>query len=296
MTRPLDLDLLRSFVAVIDCGSVLHAAARIGRSQSAVSMQMQRLEEDIGRALFRRDGRTLRPNPAGEELLLHARRLLRLSDEALASLRHPDDAGTVRLGVPEDYAALVSPVLARFTQGFPLAQIELIFESSPSLLGRLEGGRLDLALVTRGPRQPFATLRQERFIWAAAAEHGAWLRDPLPVALFDAGDIARRHAVEALQGAERSYRLVSSTRSLQGLIAVAQAGLAIVGLVEPSMPPGLVRVGPAEGLPDLPMFDLCLVAGAGDPGRVAAQLHDALRHALGRPDRAVPAPPHGLAP
>ncbi|WP_413869766.1 LysR family transcriptional regulator [Albidovulum sp.] len=283
MADPLDLLLLRSFVAVIDCGSIQLAAARVGRSQSAVSMQIRRLEEDVGRPLFQREGRNLRPNPAGEDLLLHARRLLRLSDEALASLRRPEAAGVVRLGMPEDYAAhLLAPTLARFAREFPLAEIELTFDSSPALLRLGEAGKLDLALVTREPRQPFAVLRRERFVWAAAPDHGAWLRDPLPVALFEAGDIARRLAVEALQAADRRYRVVSSSHSLLGLIAVAQAGLAVVGLVESCLPPGLVRVGEAEGLPPLPVLDLSLVPGPGEPVLLAAHLAAFLRRELGR--------------
>lgn len=282
MANPIDLTLLRSFVAVIDCGSIQLAAARVGRSQSAVSMQIKRLEEDVGRPLFQRDGRNLRPNPSGEDLLIHARRLLRLSDEAMASMRRPEAAGVVRLGLPEDYAShLVAPVLARFAQEFPLADIELTFDSSPILLRLLESGKLDLALVTRDPRQPFAVLRRERFVWAAAPEHAAWARDPLPVALFEAGDIARRIAVEALQAADRPYRVVSSSHSLLGLIAVAQAGLAVVGLVESCVPPGLVRVGEAEGLPVLPVLDLSLVVGPGDQHPVAANLEELLRRELG---------------
>ena len=282
MADPLDLLLLRSFVAVVETGSVLRASARVGRSQSAVSMQIQRLEGVIGRPLFRRDGRTLRPNPAGEELLLHARRLLRLSGEALMSLKRPEDAGLVRLGVPEDYAAyLLLPVLTRFARDYPLAEFELTCEPSSALLAQIDAGRLDLALVTRYPHQPFAVLRREQFVWAANPEHQAWLRDPLPVALFEAGDIARRFAVEALQSTDRPYRVVCSSRSLHGLIAVAQAGLAVVGLVQSSVPPGLVRLGEAEGLPPLPMFDLSLVQAAGAPSRLAAELHDCLVRELG---------------
>lgn len=284
MQEPLDLTLLRSFVAVIESGSVLGAAARVGRSQSAISMQIQRLEDQLGRPLFRRDGRTLRPNPAGEELLLHARRLLRLSQEALAHLRHQDDAGLVRLGVPEDYAAyLLLPVLSRFAQDHPRTDIELICEPSASLLERLEAGRLDMAVVTRYPNQPFAVLRNERFVWAATAEHQAWLRDPLPVALFEAGDIARRYAVEALQQADRPHRVVCSSRSLHGLIAVAQAGLAVVGLAEASVPPGLVHLGEADGLPPLPLFDLSLVMHPGEPERRLVNLRDYLQRELVRP-------------
>lgn len=273
MNEPFDLVLLRSFVSVIDCGSIQLAAARVGRSQSAVSMQIKRLEDHVGRPLFQREGRSLRPNAAGEELLIHARRLLRLSDAALASLRQPQAGGVVRLGLPEDYAArLMAPALARFMQEHPLAEVELTFDTSPALLRLLDSDRLDLALVTREPRQPFAVLRRERFVWAAAPEHGAWLRDPLPVALFAAGDIARRMAMEALQAIERPYRVVSSTDSLLGLIAVAQAGLAVVGLVESCLPPGLVRVTEADGLPALPGLDLSLVAGPGEPLPMATHL------------------------
>jgi DNA-binding transcriptional LysR family regulator len=283
--QPLDLALLRSFVALIDCGSIQLAAARVGRSQSAVSMQIKRLEDDVGRPLFQREGRNLRPNPAAQDLLLYARRLLRLSDEALATLRQTDAVGVVRLGLPEDYAAfLMTPTLTRFGQDYPLAQIELTFDSSPALLRLLEAGKLDLALVTRDPRQPFAVLRRERFVWAASAEHGAWLRDPLPVALFEAGDLARRFAVEALQAADRRYRVVSTTHSLLGLITVAQAGLAVVGLVESSLPSGLKRLGEAERLPALPGFDLSMVPGPGEPSPLAQLLHDTLVRDL-RDDR-----------
>ncbi|MEZ5796537.1 MAG: LysR substrate-binding domain-containing protein [Paracoccaceae bacterium] len=292
MATRLDLTLLRSFVAVIDCGSIQLAAARVGRSQSAVSMQIKRLEEEVGRPLFHRQGRNLRPNPAAEDLLPRARRLLRLSDEALASLRRPETAGMVRLGLPEDYAAhLVAPALARFQQEFPLAEIELTFDSSPLLLRLMDQGRIDLALVTRAPRQPFAVLRREAFVWAAAPDTAIWLRDPLPVALFEAGDIARRFAVEALQAADRRYRVVSSTHSLLGLISLVQAGLAVAALVEAALPPGLVRLSEADGLPPLPILDLSLVAGPAEPSPVAAHLMEFLSRAL----RAEAGPPQSTA-
>ena len=281
MPAPIDLSLLRSFVAVMESKSLQLAAARIGRSQSAVSMQIKRLEEDIGRPLFRREGRRLRATPAAEEVLLHARRLLRLSEEMMASLRAPEAAGAVRLGLPEDYAAfLLAPALARFGREFPLAEISLTFDNSPALLRHLAAGQLDLALVTRDLDQPFAVLRHERFVWAAASEHTAWLRDPLPVALFEAGDIARRFALEALQAAGKPYRIVSSSRSLLGLITVAQAGLAVVGMAESCVPKALAIIGEAEGLPNLPVFDLCLVSAPGEPDRLTAHLATILRREL----------------
>lgn len=287
MVQPLDLALLRSFVALIDCGSIQLAAARVGRSQSAVSMQIKRLEEDVGRPLFQREGRSLSPNPAAQDLLLYARRMLRMSDEALASLRRTEAAGVVRLGMPEDYAAyLMTPTLARFGQEFPLAEIEMTFDSSPALHRLLDAGRLDLALVTREPEQPYAVLRRERLVWAAAPVHGAWLRDPLPVALFEAGDLARRYAVDALQTADRRYRVVSSTHSLLGLITVAEAGLAVVALIESCVPPGLTLLGQADGLPALPVLDLSLLTGPGEAPPLAQHLHGHLVRDL-RQDRAA---------
>ena len=285
--QPLDLALLRSFVALIDCGSIQLAAARVGRSQSAISMQIKRLEDEVGRPLFQREGRNLRPNPAAQDLLVYARRVLRLSDEAMASLRRTEAAGVVRLGMPEDYAAyLLTPTLARFGQDYPLAEIELTFDSSPALLRLLDTGKLDLALVTREPQQPFAVLRRERFVWAASPEHTAWLRDPLPVALFEAGDLARRFAIEALQAADRRYRVVSTTHSLLGLITVAQAGLAVVGLIESCLPPGLQLLGEPEGLPAMPVLDLSLLATPGEPPPLVQHLREHLIRDL-RDDRAT---------
>lgn len=282
MIEPLDLTLLRSFVTVVDCGSIRLAAARIGRSQSAVSMQISRLEDMIGRKLFHREGRTLRLNPAGNELLLHARRLLRLSDEALTQLQSPEAAGVIRFGVPEDYAAyLLAPLLARFAQDHPLTEIALTFDSSSGLLPLLDDGQLDLALVTREPRQNFAVLRREALVWAAAPEHEAWRRNPLPLALSEAGDISRRLALEALQGSDRPYRVVSSSKSLLGQIAVAQAGLAVVALLAICVPADLMRLGDAEGLPMLPMLDLSLVHAPGEPTRPARQLAEFLGRELG---------------
>lgn len=284
MSEPLDLSLLRSFVAVADCGGILHAAPRVGRSQSAVSLQMQRLEADVGRKLFQREGRNLRLNPVGQELLLHARRLLQMSEAALASLRRPEETGVVRIGVPEDYAAVLPPALARFAQSHPLAEIELVCAPTAPLMARIEAGAVDVAVITRDKRQPYGLLRREPFVWVAAQEHGAWLREPLPVALFEQGNTARRHAVEALQRADRPYRVACSSESPLGLIAAARAGLAVAGLVACCVPPDLTVLGEAEGLPALCPFDLSLVMAPGEPSPLAARLKAFLLQDLSEAD------------
>ncbi|MGT2467364.1 LysR family transcriptional regulator [Mesorhizobium atlanticum] len=186
MAAPLDLNLLKTFVAVVESGSLSNAAPRVGRSQSAVSMQMQRLEDMVGNQLLVRGPRTVTPNAAGEDFLIYARRLLKLSDEAWASVTRPKETGSVRLGVPDDYAAfLLPPVLSRFAEDHPLVTVELVCEQSTALVKTLAEGRLDLAIVTRLPDQPLEVIRLERFVWVASPNHVAWEADPLPVALFE---------------------------------------------------------------------------------------------------------------
>ncbi|MCP3098485.1 LysR substrate-binding domain-containing protein [Myxococcus sp. K15C18031901] len=282
--HPLDLELLRTFVAVAESGNFSNAAPRVGRSQSAVSMQMQRLEEELGRPLLVRMPRSVVPNAAGNDLLLYARRLLKLSDEARAVVSRPEDTGTVRLGVPDDYAAfLLPPVLARFAEDHPHVNVELVCEPSRLLVAAVEEGRVDLAIVTRLPSQPFEVLRKEQFVWVAASNHVAWSQDPLPVALFEPGCAARMNVINALSAANRGYRSTYSSASLLGLCAVVQAGLAVAGLAASSVPPTLRVVGKAEGLPALEPLDMSLIRSAASTTAVVSRLDDFLRRILSGP-------------
>eukprot|EP01132_Coremiostelium_polycephalum_P003530 gene3530-4392_t len=258
MAAPLDLDLLRTFVTVIETGSLSAAAPRVGRSQSAVSMQMQRLEQAVGKQLLIRNPRSVEPNLAGESFLNYARRLLRLSDEAWANVTRPEETGSVRLGVPDDYAAfLLPPVLSRFAEEHPLVTVELVCEQSTSLVKAIDEDRVNLAIVTRGATQPLEVIRRERLIWVASPTHVAWENDPLPIALFEPGCAARMNVLDALGDADRSYRCTYSSASLLGLIAVVQAGLAVAALAACSVPSTLRVIGENEGLP--PLRDLEIV-------------------------------------
>ena len=278
---PLDLDLLRTFVAVVESGNFSHAAPRIGRSQSAVSMQMQRLEEELGRPLLVRMPRTVVPNAAGNDLLIYARRLLKLSDEARARLSRPEDAGTVRLGVPDDYAAFLLPsVLARFAEDYPCVTVELVCEPSRLLTAAVEEGRVDLAIVTRLPAQPFEVLRREPFVWVGAPTRVAWSFDPLPVALFEPGCAARANVIDALSAAGRAYRSTYSSSSLLGLCAVVQSGLAVAGLAASSVPPTLAVIGEAEGLPALEPLEMSLIRHPASDAAAVSRLDEFLRKAL----------------
>jgi DNA-binding transcriptional LysR family regulator len=281
MPAPLDLNLLKTFVAVVESGSFSNAAPRVGRSQSAVSMQMQRLEEMVGNQLLVRGPRTVTPNAIGEDFLIYARRLLRLSDEAWASVTRPKETGSVRLGVPDDYAAfLLPPVLSRFAAEHPLVTVELICEQSTALVKTLAEGRLDLAIVTRLPEQPLEVIRLERFVWVASPNHVAWKTDPLPVALFEPGCAARMNVLQALGDVDRSYRCTYSSASLLGLIAVVQAGLAVAGLALRSVPPSLRIVGGNEGLPVLPDLEIGILRNPLSTTPAVERLNDFLRRDL----------------
>ncbi|AZO44887.1 LysR family transcriptional regulator [Mesorhizobium sp. M7D.F.Ca.US.005.01.1.1] len=281
MAAPLDLNLLKTFVAVVESGSLSNAAPRVGRSQSAVSMQMQRLEEMVGNQLLVRGPRTVTPNAIGEDFLIYARRLLKLSDEAWASVTQPKETGSVRLGVPDDYAAfLLPPVLSRFAAEHPLVTVELICEQSTALVKTLAEGRLDLAIVTRLPEQPLDVIRLERFVWVASPNHVAWETAPLPVALFEPGCAARMNVLQALGDADRSYRCTYSSASLLGLIAVVQAGLAVAGLALRSVPPSLRIIGGNEGLPVLPDLEIGILRNPLSMTPAVERLNDFLRRDL----------------
>jgi len=281
MAAPLDLNLLKTFVAVVESGSLSNAAPRVGRSQSAVSMQMQRLEEMVGNQLLVRGPRTVTPNAIGEDFLIYARRLLKLSNEAWASVTRPKETGSVRLGVPDDYAAfLLPPVLSRFAEDHPLVTVELICEQSTALVKTLAEGRLDLAIVTRLPDQPLDVIRLERFVWVASPNHVAWQADPLPVALFEPGCAARMNVLQALGDADRSYRCTYSSASLLGLIAVVQAGLAVAGLAQRSVPQSLRIIGANEGLPALPDLEVGVLRNPLSTTPAVDRLHDFLRRDL----------------
>jgi DNA-binding transcriptional LysR family regulator len=281
MPAPLDLDLLKTFVAIAETGSFSNAAPRIGRSQSAVSMQMQRLEQAVGKKLLIRGVKAVIPNAAGAELLVHARRLLKLSDEAWASITQPEETGCVRLGVPDDYAAfLLPPVLARFAVEHPFVTIELVCEPSAALSRAIDERRIDLAIITRIPDQPVEVLRREPFVWVASPAHIAWQADPLPIALFEAGCAARANVLNTLGGVGRAYRCTYSSASLLGLVAVVQAGLAVAGLALCSVPPSLRVVGQDEGLPKLADLEIGILRNTDATAAAVDRLRDFLRRAL----------------
>lgn len=256
----LQLDWLRAFVAVVDSGSLTAAAPLVHRSQSAVSMQILKLEDAVGRPVLSRGPRHLELTAIGRELLPHARRLLADHAEALHAISGRALSGQVRLGVPDDYAArYLTPVLKTFAARHAGVQIELDCEQSTVLVPRVQRGELDLALVSR-PRPNLGTLLfHEPLVWVGAPAFEAWRREPLPVAMYEAGSLARRDAAQALATLGRPYRVVYNSSSLAGQLAAVESGLAVAVLTRCSVPPGLEVLGERQGLPPLGTMEVAVL-------------------------------------
>ncbi len=269
-TQDLQLDWLRCFVAVVDAGSLSAAAPRIHRSQSAVSMQLRKLEDAVGRPVLLRGPRQMALTATGQELLEHARRMLDIHGQALAALHGPRLSGRVRLGVPDDYAErYLTPVLRSFAQQHAAVDIELVCEQSTSLIPRVQRGELDLALVSRDKPQRGQLLFREPLVWVGAAPFDAWRRDPLPLAVYESGSLARRETLAALATVRRSHRMVYHSSSLAGQLAAVHSGLAVAVLTRCSAPASLQVLGERQGLPPLGAMEVAVVRSKGSQGESA---------------------------
>jgi DNA-binding transcriptional LysR family regulator len=275
-----DLDVLRSFVAGIELGSFAKAAERLGRSTSAVSTHLQRLEEQAGTPLLRKAGRGLVLTDAGETMLAYARRLLELNDEAAAAVKGIELEGWVRLGLQEDFGDTLLPeVLGRFARAHPKVRIEAHIVRNAELVDRVVSGRLDLALAwSDGTRTPYCEVIAEvPMCWIGPADQPYVPRgadgDPVPLASLEAPCLMRKAATEALDHAGMAWRQAFVSSSLSGLWAATAAGLGITVRT----PIGLSsRVRPlaaaALGLPELPSLELVLHRTEGELGPAASRL------------------------
>lgn len=266
----LQLDWLRAFVAVVDAGSLTAAAPLVHRSQSALSMQLKKLEDAIGRPVLSRGPRLLELTASGHELLGYARRMLALHDEAVAALRGPALTGRVTLGVPDDYAvAYLAPVLRSFAARHAAVELTLVCEQSTLLIPRVQRGEIDLAVVTRDRPQRGTLLFHEPLVWVGAPQHEAWRRDPLPIAVYEPGSLARRGALSALAAHGRRHRIVYNSSSLPGHVAAVESGLAIAALTRCSVPTGLQILGERQGLPALPPMEVAALRSKASAGTAA---------------------------
>src|SRR3954463_14911699 len=247
-------------------GSFTKAADVVHKTQSAVSMQMKRLEERVGRPVFERDGRASRLSEDGERLLDYARRIVRLNSECVASFNEADLTGRVRLGLPDDYAECYLPeILARFSRSNPRAEITVTCEPTPNLLDRVQNGDLDLAIITHvDPHGPSEIVRVEQLLWVTSSRHAVHEETPVPLALGRPNCIWRQSATEALESLRRPFRIQYVTWHSTAVGAAVLAGLCVSVLPESALRPGMRILGPSDGYPALPSCKIGLIRNRGE--------------------------------
>src|SRR6476619_1478120 len=226
MSALIDVDQLRTFIAIVETGSFTKAAEVVHKTQSAVSMQMKRLEERLGKAIFARDGRASKLTEDGERLLDYARRIIKLNVEALAAFDDKDLTGRVRLGLPDDYADRYLPeIMARFSRAYPGVELSVICEPSVDLLERIDANELDLAIVTNcETKRASETFRRERLLWVTSNRHPTHMEERLPLALGRPTCSWRRMAIEHLEKVKRPFRVLYTSSNAGAVAAAVLAG------------------------------------------------------------------------
>jgi DNA-binding transcriptional LysR family regulator len=265
MTRPatLDPDLLRAFVFIAEERSFTRAAQHIGRTQSAVSMQVQRLEALLGQQLLDRGrGGSVELTRHGQFLLQRARDMLALNDDIWRTFHTPAVTGTVCIGTPDDYALRFLPgVLMRFAEVYPNVEVEVVCAPSDELVPKLKTGTLDLALISDGhqPEGKAQELWSGPLVWIGSERHGTHRLDPLPLALASPTCCWRMAALARLEASGRRYRLAYTAATQVGTLAPVMAGLAVTVSPATLLPEGLRVLGPEDNLPPLPNFQVVMV-------------------------------------
>ena len=289
-TTNLDMDVLRSFAAVVDLGGLAQAGRQLGRSQSAISLQMKRLEEQAGERLFLRQGRSLALSPGGEQLLDYARRILALNDEALADLRGAPVEGRLRFATQQDFSETwLPPVLARYAERYPAVRLEVAVGKGSAFLRAIERRRFDLVLALGlGDRSNAEYLGELPLAWIGRKGFQPPAGAPLPLVTFEGWCRFRRRGLAALEQAGIAWRIALTSPSLAGLWAATSAGLGLTVRTPEGLPPGLADLGQALGLPPLGSVDVSLYAAPGPQTAAAAAFATLVRDTLPAHLRGLP--------
>lgn len=261
MLANLDIDQLKTFLAIADTGSFTRAAEEVNKTQSAVSMQMKRLEDSLGRSLFQRDGRGSRLSMEGERLVEQARKIADMNDAVVASFTRPELTGRVRFGTPDDYADLFLPeVLARFSRSHPQVTLDVECLPSTALTAKIKRGEMDLALVTfHGNEREGEVLRQEELVWVTSPRHSIHTAEILPLATSGNACCWRREATDALIKAGRKHRVAYTSPNRTMIDAVVRQGLAVAAMAEICVRPDMRILTEADGFPSLGRFGIGLL-------------------------------------
>ena len=281
-----DLDLLKTVIAIAETGSFSAAADAVHRTPSAVSMQVKKLEELLGRPLFVRETRSVRLTIDGEKVVEHGRRVLALNRDMVSHFITPEMAGEVRLGAPDDVAERFLPeMLRRFSDCYPAIAVNVLVKHSFELMDMIAERRIDMALMM--PRAQHKSnpnieiVHTERLVWATVASGVAPELNPLPVTVWNESCAWRNAGLNSLETGERPYKIVFESAHITGQKAAILADLAVAPIPESSLGGKIVEVRPEAGLPALPNYDLGLIVAA-DPSPVVKAAADHVRACFAR--------------
>ena len=291
MSVPLDLDQLQSFCAIADCGSFTEAARRVNKTQSAVSMQIKRLEERLGHALLSRDGRTVSLTQHGEALYSRARKMLKINAEIMDLFDDQEMAGAIRFGVPDDYAVRLLPViLSSFQKTHPKIIIDVRCAASEELLAGMKQGRYDIICFTQGTNREYGELfRTEKMFWVAAQGGQALHMDPLPIA----GGTAccwKDNAVEVLDRLGRDYRVAYTSSNALAIASAVLTDLAVGFLPESALQPGMLAIAEDKNLPRLRDAEIALLRASHAYGGIYDALARHIVTSMGNLETSDPLP------
>lgn len=277
-TANLDIDLLRSFAAVADTGSFTAAAELVARTQSAISVQIKRLEETVGQRVFERTSRSLALTQGGELLLGYARRILALNDESVRRMVEPPVAGVIRVGITEYFVPAELPrILSRFAAAYPGVQLEVRMGLSRDLREAMAGGALDAAIVGLASRERTRAIWSEPLVWAAREGTVPAGDAVVPLALLPAPCWLRERAIDSMKRAKRTWQAIFTGSGMASLQAAVSAGLGVSIFPRSSLLPGMVQAR-GRGYPDPGRLDVGVLRAAG----ARQDIVDALERVIGQ--------------
>lgn len=260
MLKAPDPALLQTFVTIVESGSFTGAARRVHRTQSAVSMQIRRLEDTLGYSLFERNGQSIRLTAAGEVFYDHARRILADYRSAMGAVGQSELEGDITIGAPDDYVMTFLPkILRTFNQIYPNVRVHIVSEPSRQLVHNLAVGGVDVALLTEGEGSTGGqVVNHEPLAWVGSYAYQTHKQEPVPLAIFHSGDVFRRLAVRALEDTGRHATIVATSSGFAGIYAAVEAGIAIGILFKANVRSDMRILGTEEGFPSLPPVGIIL--------------------------------------
>jgi DNA-binding transcriptional LysR family regulator len=279
----LDLDTLRTLSVAHDLGGLAQAAERLGRTPSAISLQMKRLQHDLGMPLFRKRGRRLALTEAGETALAYARSILALHDELLDNMQGANLAGQVRIGCPQDFAPTLPAVLSQFASLYPRMQVELRIDGNGALAEAIDKSLIDLAVIIGHEDRPTAqTVGHLDLVWIASSTFEPPSGTPLPIAVLGPQCVFRKRAIQQLETANIQHRIAATSHSLDGLWAALLGGLGVTARTAFNLREGLVSSQSLHNLPPLGNLPITLHRSAHANGVAADRMESLLTEGMGR--------------